>query len=184
MNIGQTVQVPFCGNYRLHDGRDPEVCEQFIHRINDIPEPFGRAAENGHVTGSAIVLNRSRDKILLTHHAKLDRLLQLGGHCEGIRDPLYTAYREAYEESGLTSITVTSLEVLDLDIHLIPKSRKQVAHLHYDVRYLFEADPQEPLTVSAESKSLGWFDLTEFLNITEDDSLKRAIEKSHAVDKQ
>ncbi|WP_417209887.1 hypothetical protein [Antarctobacter sp.] len=58
----------------------------------------------GHVTGSAFVLSRDGRAVLLTHHAKLDRWLQLGGHCDGIADAWFVALKEAYEESGLARI--------------------------------------------------------------------------------
>ena len=57
--------------------------------------------DDGHVTGSALVVDRTATRVLLTHHAKVGRWLQLGGHADGDPDPLAVACREATEESGL-----------------------------------------------------------------------------------
>ncbi len=46
-------------------------------------------------------LNNLGDKVLLLHHAKLDKWLQPGGHCDGDPDVLRVALKEAEEESGL-----------------------------------------------------------------------------------
>ena len=44
---------------------------------------FDRQCVPGHITGSAWVLDRSEKRTLLTHHRKLDKWLQLGGHSDG-----------------------------------------------------------------------------------------------------
>ncbi len=36
----------------------------------------------GHFTASAFLLNHDQTKFLLMHHKKLNKWLQLGGHCE------------------------------------------------------------------------------------------------------
>jgi len=46
--------------------------------------------------------------VLLTLHAKLGRWLQLGGHCDDIRDPFFVAWKEAYEESSFFSFAFSS----------------------------------------------------------------------------
>lgn len=94
--------------------------------------------------------------MLLTLHAKLGRWLQLGGHCDGIRDPFFVAWKEAYEESGLREITPVSDGVFDVGIHRIPEHKGVPEHFHYDVRYLFVANPSETLRISEESLDLKW----------------------------
>src|SRR4051812_45048908 len=51
----------------------------------------------GHITGSAFIVDPARRVLLLHHHRKLDRWLQLGGHDDGERDAAATAHREARE---------------------------------------------------------------------------------------
>ena len=58
--------------------------------------------------------------VLLMHHTKLDKWFQLGGHCDGDPDVINVAIKEASEESGIKNIKPLSLEIFDIDIHLIP----------------------------------------------------------------
>ncbi|MBO6919699.1 MAG: NUDIX hydrolase [Rhizobiaceae bacterium] len=132
---------------------------------------FSKKLLTGHVTASVFLTNKSRDKVLLTHHAKLQKWLQLGGHCDGIKDPFYNAHKEAYEESGLTRIDPVSRLILDIDIHPIPEHKGVPAHLHYDVRYLFEADEKQPLDISDESNDLKWVLLDELETYNDDPRL-------------
>ncbi|MEM9390028.1 MAG: NUDIX hydrolase [Bacteroidota bacterium] len=117
---------------------------------------FERTLTSGHITGSAWVVNYSFSKALLTHHSKLDRWLQLGGHADGNTDIIAVASKEAQEESGLKSLELVSELIFDIDIHSIPARKSEPTHLHYDVRFLFQADENEMLHVSSESKSLKW----------------------------
>ena len=50
-----------------------------------------RSQLSGHLTGSAWVVDRTRNQTLLTHHRKLDKWLQLGGHADGDPDLLAVA---------------------------------------------------------------------------------------------
>ncbi|MGH1413210.1 MAG: NUDIX hydrolase [Pelagimonas sp.] len=131
----------------------------------------------GHVTGSAFVLSPDRTATLLTHHAKLDRWLQLGGHCDGLFDVQFVALKEAYEESGLPKLTLLSPDVFDLDIHCIPANAKEPEHLHYDVRYLLQSSQWE-FETSVESKALRWVPLGDLPNFSQSESVLRLGRKA------
>lgn len=128
----------------------------FFAFIEENPTCFERSHQEGHITGSAWIVNENRDRALLTHHFKLDRWLQLGGHADGDPDIIRVAIREATEESGLSSIELLSDQIFDIDIHTIPARKTEPEHLHYDIRFLFQADEQVPLIVNRESKELAW----------------------------
>lgn len=66
--------------------------------------PFSRTTIEGHFTGSALLLNSDKSKFLLMHHKKLNKWLQLGGHCDGDSNVLAVAIKEAQEESGILDI--------------------------------------------------------------------------------
>ncbi|WP_234988819.1 NUDIX hydrolase [Tropicibacter naphthalenivorans] len=133
----------------------------------------------GHVTASAFVLCPEGVSVLLTHHRKLDRWLQLGGHCDGIADTCFVAQKEAYEESGLSRIDLLRPEVLDVDIHEIPARGAEPAHLHYDVRFLFQARSRA-FRVSSESLDLAWVPLSELAAYTDAPSVLRLRDKAVA----
>jgi len=118
---------------------------------------------------------------LLTLHAKLGHWMQLGGHCDGIRDPFFVAWKEAYEESGLKDITPVSDAIFDIGIHSIPEHKGVPEHRHYDVRYLFVADPAEPLGISEESLDLKWVPIDRFEDYVHGRSMIDMREKLRAL---
>jgi len=160
------VTVPLAGVYRPVSARDHETARRVSAFIAERRDAFDRANADGHVTASAFVVNAARDAVLLTHHAKLDCWLQLGGHCDGIRDPRFVALKEAYEESNLTLIRPVGDAIFDIDIHTIPAADGMPAHDHLDIRYLFQADDAEPLHATSESKALRWVGLDELPEFT------------------
>lgn len=147
------------------------VAEQGLHAFSRDPHI------GGHITGSAFVLSPDRSAVLLTHHRKLDRWLQLGGHCDGIADARFVALKEAYEESGLARIRLLSGTVFDIDIHDIPARRDEPAHLHYDIRFLMQAEAGDPC-VSDESNDLAWVTLTDLDRYSDEPSLIRMRDKA------
>lgn len=138
---------------------------------------FERTLLIGHVTGSAWIVDRDRTHVLLTHHRKLDKWLQLGGHADGDSDVLRVAMREAEEESGLTTLQPVHREIFDVDIHLIPLRKTEPEHFHYDVRYALEADRAEPIRVSDESHDLRWVPVDEVAGLTAEESVLRMVRK-------
>ncbi|MEX0301147.1 MAG: NUDIX hydrolase [Leisingera sp.] len=154
------------GCYSPQDARDREMWRRLQEFCDSEPQAFGRNPETGHVTGSAFVLSPDMKSVLLTHHRKLNRWFQLGGHCDGIADVPFAALKEAYEESGLARIRPLSDRVFDVDIHEIPANARDCAHLHFDVRYLFQAEAGE-IAASAESHALAWVPLQQLEEVTD-----------------
>lgn len=158
--------------------------KQIIEFIEANPIIFGKKNPNGHITGSAWVVNRQKNKVLLAHHKKLDKWLQVGGHSEENEDILDTALREAYEESGLTSLRTLSKCIFDIDIHLIPQYGADKPHYHYDIRFLLEADDNEKIDISNESKDVKWVPIDRVDNFNNSDSIKRMVDKTKELVKR
>ena len=153
----------------------------FVKACLSKPGPwFGQANLNGHLTGSAFVMDES-NRVLFTHHRKLQRWLQLGGHSESYERCLSeTALREAAEESGLTDLEphpAVAPALLDVDVHKIPSRGAKPAHYHLDLRYVFLTCMPEQIVVSSESLRLRWFTIDEALNLDIDPALARALLK-------
>lgn len=141
-----------------HARRHPEMARtaaRFQALLKRGPGVFERDHPHGHFTGSAWLVSADAQRVLLTHHRKLGRWLQLGGHADGEFDLAQVALREANEESGLADLSVLA-EIFDLDCHWIPARGAEPGHWHYDVRYIVRAGADEAFRVSAESLALAW----------------------------
>ena len=136
----------------------------------------------GHFTGSGWIVSPDKRKVLMTHHKIINKWLQLGGHANGENDLLKVALREAIEESGFQRFKVLDNTIFDLDIHRIPKVGSEPSHLHYDVRFLLEADPEkEQIIVSDESYDVAWFSIENVLILNPEKSIHRMVEKTLAL---
>jgi 8-oxo-dGTP pyrophosphatase MutT (NUDIX family) len=136
-----------------------EQAHAFVQLASE-PNAFERTRRDAHFTGSAWLVSGDGQRVLLTHHRKLDRWLQLGGHADGDTDLAQVALREAEEESGLTDLAIEG-GVFDIDRHLIPARGEEPAHWHYDVRYVVRARGSEQFAVSSESLALAWWPIAD-----------------------
>ncbi len=122
------------------DERDHQEQEAITAFVLESPDCLLRSNLAGHLTASAFVVDRERRNLLLIHHKALGRWLQPGGHADGNPDLESVARSEVLEETGLRDLSLLTPRPFDLDIHSIPERKGIPAHLHYDVRFLFEAD--------------------------------------------
>lgn len=164
--------------YNPAEETDDRARDRIAAFVEANAECFERSLLEGHVTGSAWIVDASRSRCLLTHHRKLERWLQLGGHADGQTNILGVAMREAREESGLVSLVPVVAEIFDCDVHSIPARKTEPQHWHYDVRFLLEADPAEALVVSEESKDLAWVSLADVEALSGDASVVRMVAKT------
>jgi 8-oxo-dGTP pyrophosphatase MutT (NUDIX family) len=160
------------------DPHEAAMAADALRFIDAHPDHLWRTCLRGHLTGSAWILSADRSKVLLTHHHKLDRWLQLGGHADGDPDMVSVALREASEESGLTNLRVASGELFDFDRHEIPVRGDEPAHWHFDFRFVIEADPAEPLMISSESKDLAWVEIGRVTSLNPEESMARMVRKT------
>ena len=150
----------------------------FRQLLADPGDPFVRESLQAHFTGSAWVVSMDGARTLLTHHRKLDRWLQPGGHADGDPDLARVALREAEEETGVPGLRLEDGTIFDLDRHWIPPRGEVPGHWHYDARYVVCAGADERFVVSAESHALAWRDVAAVaVDPTSDASMRRMAEK-------
>ncbi len=169
--------------HQAADAAESQMLAQTILFVENNFNCFDRQLQIGHITGSAWVVNPSRTHALLMHHRKLGRWFQPGGHADGLPDVLKVALQEAHEETGLTQIRAVSDAIFDVDVHQIPANAKEPAHLHYDIRFLVEADPAEKLIINSESKDLLWVRLGDVAQYNGDESMARMVQKTLSLPK-
>ena len=159
---------------------ESEVAAQFTGLLDESPNDthaFVRERLEGHFTASSWLVDRDGRRVLLTHHRKLGRWLQLGGHADGDTDLADVALREAEEESGLTDLVVEG-GLFDLDRHWIPSRGDVPGHWHYDARYVVRATGSEAFVVGHESLDLAWRNIAAIeADPAADESLRRMARK-------
>lgn len=171
---------PLLSLLHIYQHKHPEEVEtirSFIQFVQDNTSCFERSFSIGHLTASSWLIHPDGSKTLLTHHRKLNKWLQLGGHADGENNLLSVALREAYEESGLERIIPISEEIFDIDIHHIPEHRKVSAHFHYDVRFALKAQGSEKVSVSVESHDLSWIAIHALQEKSDETSILRMRRK-------
>jgi 8-oxo-dGTP pyrophosphatase MutT (NUDIX family) len=163
--------------YAPNENHQANTKTLFLQFVATCPDCFKRSLEIGHVTGSALICDPDRGQLVLIHHKKLGIWLQPGGHADGEANVYKVAIREAIEETGLKELNPASGMIFDLDIHQIPECGGIAEHFHYDVRFLFEADPRLPLTGNSESHDIRWINFDEIERFTREESMLRMIRK-------
>lgn len=149
-----------------------EIFDDVLHRDNNIV----------HMTSSAFVVNKTRDKILMVYHNIFDSWSWTGGHADGDEDLLGVAMKEAREETGITNITavvpgIFSLDVLPVLSH-IRKGKYISAHLHLTAAYLLEADEAEELTVKPdENSAVKWIPIDQVNHFSSEPHMIMVYEK-------
>lgn len=166
-------------DYRARYPDERAVVARFVQLLDE-PRCFARDWWlPGHITGSAWLVDRAGEHVLLTHHRKLGRWLQLGGHADGDENVLRVAQREAEEESGL-AVEPVGRRLLDIDIHEIPARGTDPAHYHFDLRFAFRATVSDAFIVSDESHALRWVHVDAVESFVDEASIRRMAMKRGA----
>lgn len=143
--------------------KDREVILGCLERIPDI---FLRSNLTAHMSASAWVVNRKRDKVLMAYHNLYDSWSWLGGHADGDENLLKVAVREVQEESGVQNVGPVTEEIFSLEVLTVDGHEKRgmyvPSHLHLNVTYLLWADESEhPRAKEDENSKVAWFGLKE-----------------------
>lgn len=163
--------------YSPLDHRDDDQRRRIEVFVREHRGCFDSTFAPGHLTGSAWLLDSAGTRVLLTHHRKLHKWIQLGGHADGDPDLLAVALREAREESGIADIRPVSEEIFDLDVHDYPATATEGAHEHFDIRFLLKVHGKDDYAVSDESHDLAWFTYEALAAMDLDDAVRRMAEK-------
>ncbi|MFI8994517.1 NUDIX hydrolase [Streptomyces sp. NPDC053542] len=148
----------------------------YLDHLAAHPDGMWKPCGDGHLTASALVIDPSRGRVLLTLHKKLRMWLQMGGHCEpGDATLADAALREAREESGIDrGLTLLPGGPVRLDRHHTPCA------WHLDVQYAALAPEGATEAISDESLDLRWFPYDEVPDVA-DESVVRLVERTRAL---
>ncbi|MGW4427687.1 NUDIX hydrolase [Streptomyces tendae] len=158
---------------KAYEGQD-ELRQVYLDHLAAHPDGMWKACAEGHVTASAMVIDPSRGRVLLTLHKKMRMWLQMGGHCEPVDETLArAALREGTEESGIAGLTLLPGGPVRLDRHHTPCA------WHLDVQYAAVAPEGAVEAISDESLDLRWFPYAEVADVA-DESVVRLLEATRA----
>lgn len=156
------------GGWAAPDAGQDALREEYAAHLAAHPDAMWKSCAAGHLTASALVLDASDGRVLLTLHRRIGRWLQTGGHCEpGDGSLAGAALREATEESGIEGLRLLPTPVR-LDRHETPCAA------HLDVQYAALAPAGATPVISAESVDLRWFDFAEAERLP-DASVRRLV---------
>ena len=149
--------------YNEQEARDKATFLKLLQEDTDISRRDNLLA---HLTASAWVVNPERTKVLMAYHNLYNSWAWLGGHADGNFDLAAVAEKEAREESGLTDVKLVSGDILSLEILTVNGHEKKgtyvPSHLHLNVTYLLEADPDGPIRIKEDENSqVGWIDFVD-----------------------
>lgn len=133
--------------------------KQILAFVDAHPDALHRSCLEGHLTGSAMVVDPGTRRFLFMFHAKVRRWLQPGGHADGDGALPGVALREAEEETGIAGLQVV-VPAIDVDVHLFEAAGEH-PHLHFDVRYLVLAPEGAVASGNHESHGLRWAGIEE-----------------------
>lgn len=136
------------------DDGAPGTRDRILRFLDGHPDALLRSCGEGHLTGSAAVVDGIRREVVVLHHAKVRRWLQPGGHADGDANLAAVALREASEETGIDGLRV-AVPAIDLDVHEFVAAGEPT-HLHLDVRFVVLAPPGASTAGNAESTELRW----------------------------
>jgi 8-oxo-dGTP pyrophosphatase MutT (NUDIX family) len=167
--------------YRPRNEQEERDAAEIIRRLESGEDLWTRKNTAAHLTASAWVVSPDRTRVLMCFHKLYDSWSWLGGHVEeGEYDLSAAALREVREESGLTRLRLASRDIYSVEILAVAGHEKHgqyvSSHLHLNLTYLVEADPDEPLTVKADENSgLRWFTPEEAVERSSEPWLRRRV---------
>lgn len=169
-------------SYKPLNNQELKDKERLIYFIENFKDILSRQNEIAHVTSSAFIVNKDRDKVLMVYHNIYNSWSWVGGHADEEEDLLAVAIREAKEETGITKVepiikNIFSIEVLPVVGHM--KRGKYVsAHLHLSVTFLLQAEEKETLKVKEDENSgVKWIPINEVISSSTEPHMQEVYKK-------
>jgi 8-oxo-dGTP pyrophosphatase MutT (NUDIX family) len=165
--------------YEPADALERGHYDDMVKLLTTSPDAFSRTHfAPGHVTAGCFIVDPSTNALLLHHHRRLGRWLQMGGHPEEDELALDAALREGREESGLDDLALVVDGIFDVDVHFIPAAKGEPDHRHFDVRYVVRSAKPHAIAIARdESNDLAWVPFDRAEALMNEEASSRALRK-------
>lgn len=148
-------------NYKpinMQEEKNKEVILEYLSYFDNL---LTRDNNFAHFTSSAFIVNQDYTKVLMAYHNIYKSYAWLGGHMDGVKDPLKVAIKEAEEESSITNLELITNDIISLDVIEVVghfKRNKWITpHVHSNVTYLFKANDNDFIKEKLdENSSVKW----------------------------
>ena len=162
------------------DAEQEALRTTYLAHLHDHADGLLRTCAPDHLTASLLVVNATRDRVLLNLHRRYRIWVQFGGHCEDEDANLAAAaLREGTEESGLATLTLADSAPAQLSTHEVRCGPIRPSH-HLDVRYVAVAADGAEAVASSESLEVRWFDCAGLPDGV-DEPLRRLIRRAQRM---
>ncbi len=160
--------------YDAREAVDREVILDFIKNNAKI---LSRDNKIAHFAVSAWISNRAHTKILMAHHNIFNFWGWIGGHADGDSNFIRVIQKEIREETGLEKVKLLDDQIFSLCVLTVPSHIKRGkivnAHLHLDMKYLFEADEHSFVRAKLDENSgVKWIDINKIEQIVSESETK------------
>ncbi|RBP36547.1 NUDIX hydrolase [Garciella nitratireducens] len=165
--------------YNEQEKRDKEIILTCFDHFDDI---LTRENKIAHMTSSAFVVNKNRNKTLMVYHNIFHSWSWIGGHADGEKDLLSVAIKEAKEETGIQEVFPINRKIWTLDILPVLAHRKNgeyiSPHLHLSVGFLLEGNEKDVLKVKPdENSAVKWIPINDIKHYSNEDHMKKIYYK-------
>lgn len=177
MDVKQDIEkfIPSCEQEIVDKG----LILKYLDTFEDI---FFRENKLVHMTVSTLVLNKTRDKVLMEFHNIYKSWGWIGGHADGDKNLFKVIKREIEEETGVKNVKsitegIFSLEMIPVLNHF-RRGEFVSAHIHISIDYLFEADENEKIRPEEGGNSeVAWKSIDEMVSLSTEPHMKIIYQK-------
>jgi 8-oxo-dGTP pyrophosphatase MutT (NUDIX family) len=148
--------IALLGNWTAPDDAQDTLRHAVLSFAHARTDACARECVPGHLTASALVVDHTGLRVLLTLHPRVGRWVQLGGHCDDTDvDIAAAALREATEESGIAGLRIIP-DLAAVHVHPVTCSLG-VPTRHLDLQFVAHAPADARPVMTEESLDLRWW---------------------------
>lgn len=158
---------------------DKKTINRFIKRIESAENLTKENNPSVHFCSFFVPVDKKGERIYIGHHIKADDWIPPGGHIKMGESPEQTVLRE-FEEELDYRVNQESIDLFDLSITPVRKTKSRKCKVHYDFWYVVYVAPIDFHFDKGEFHAADWFTFEEALQKTKRPTYNAIIRKIKA----